>query len=69
MHYCAKTCHFSEKNEILRFWSEGVGSVTQSGTGSITKFFMIPCCITYEQPLQMIMEQIGDQDSARSLLP
>ena len=41
-HYCAKTSQFFRKNEILQFLSEGAGSVTQSGSGSVTYFVHDP---------------------------
>ena len=38
VHFCAQNPNFSVKNEIFLFLSEGAGSVTQSGTGSVTYF-------------------------------
>ena len=49
---------FFVKSEILRFLSGRTGSVTQSGTGSVT-YFVIPCRIAYEQLLEMITEPTG----------
>lgn len=36
VHYCSQTAQFFCKNELLRFLLGGAGSVTQSGTGSVT---------------------------------
>ena len=70
-HWLPHTPHFPSLAPALKYWwrrpwSEGAGSVTQSGTGSVT-LFMIPC-ITYKQPLQIITEPTGNQGSPRSLL-
>ena len=54
-----KCCDFRQKGQVL---SPNLGQLP-----SLT-LFVIPCRITYKQPLQMIMEPTGDQGSPRSLL-
>ena len=60
--------NFSVKNEILYFCQKGQVLSPNLGQGLSFTLFTVPCCITYLQPLQMIMEPTGNQDSPRLLL-
>ena len=51
-----KYCEFCQKGHVL---SPNLGQVLK------VTLFMIPCRITYKQPLQMIMEPTGGQGSPR----